>query len=155
MSDPNIPLACQNLLHSWATCIDTKSWASLSAIFAPVIDMDYSALGQPKAAAVQPSVYIDQLSSPDQLGNPDIQSHHLVGACKWTRESESRVSVDFQIMTALRRAPRDGTTAVLATGHGINTMVFAEADGEWKIAALKVGVLWIEKDFAAVFTPSL
>ncbi|KAI9040737.1 conidial pigment biosynthesis scytalone dehydratase Arp1 [Aspergillus affinis] len=155
MSDPDIPLACQNLLHTWATCIDTKSWARLPAIFAPVIDMDYSALGQLKATAVQPSVYIGQVSSSDQLGNPEIQSHHLVGACKWTRESEFRTSVDFQIMTAIRRAPRDGAAAVLATGHGINTMVFAQVNGEWKIAALKVGVLWIDGDFATVFTPSL
>ena len=127
----------------------------MPAIFAPTIDVDYSALGQPKATAIQPSVYISQFSDPNQLGSPDIQSHHLVGACKWTRGSESSATVEFQIMTALRRAPRDGKMAVGATGHGINTMDFTQVDGEWKIAALKVEVLWIDGDFAAVFTPDV
>ncbi|KAE8143482.1 hypothetical protein BDV38DRAFT_267375 [Aspergillus pseudotamarii] len=151
MSDPTIPLACQNLLHDWANCLDTKSWDRMPAIFAPKIDLDYSALGHVKATAVEPSVYIDRYSGPGQLGNPEIQSHHFVGACKWTRESESDVRVIFQIMAVHRRAPPDGGAAVFATGHGVNTMDFALIDGEWKIAAIKVGVLFMEGDFEGIF----
>ncbi|KAE8307538.1 conidial pigment biosynthesis scytalone dehydratase Arp1 [Aspergillus transmontanensis] len=152
MSDPSIPLACQNLLHDWANCLDTKSWDYMPTIFAPRIDIDYSALGQPKATAVEPSVYIDHYSSPSQLGNPEVQSHHFIGACKWTRESESNVRVIFQIMAVHRRAPKDGA-AVLATGHGINTIDFTQVEGEWKIVAIKVGVLFIEGDFEGIFKP--
>ncbi|KAK1140453.1 hypothetical protein N8T08_010399 [Aspergillus melleus] len=120
-----------------------------------MIDADLSALGQLNATAVQPSVYIRHVSNLDKLGNPSVQSHHLVGACKGTRESKTGTMVGFQIMTVIRQAPRDPEPAMLATGHGINTMDFAQVDGEWKIAALKVGVLWIEGDFAVIFTPKL
>ncbi|KAB8251752.1 Scytalone dehydratase [Aspergillus flavus] len=152
MSDPSIPLACQNLLHDWANCLDTKSWDRMPTIFAPRIDVDYSAVGTLKATAVESSVYIDHYSSPAQLGNPDIQSHHFIGACKWARELETHVRVVFQIMAVHRRAPKDGGAAVLATGHGVNTMDFKQVEGEWKIAAIKVGVLFMEGDFEGIFT---
>ncbi|GAB1193721.1 hypothetical protein APSETT444_002949 [Aspergillus pseudonomiae] len=150
MSDPTIPIACQNLLHDWANLLDTKSWAQMPAIFAPSIDVDYSSLGQIKATGVQPSVYIDHYASPTQLGNPEVQSHHFIGACKWTRESESHVRVVFQIMAVHRRTPQHGD-AVLATGHGVNTMDFAQVDGEWKITGIKVTLLWFEGDFDGIF----
>ncbi|KAB8265390.1 conidial pigment biosynthesis scytalone dehydratase Arp1 [Aspergillus pseudonomiae] len=155
MSDKSIPLACQHLLYNWANSIDTKAWASLLALFAPMIDVDYSALGLLKAAAVQPALYVRQVSSPRQLGNPDIQTQHMIGACKWTRESESHARVAFQILAAHRREPQAGDAAILATGHGVNTMDFAQIDGEWKIAALKVGVLWVEGDINDIFKPRL
>ncbi|KAE8376943.1 hypothetical protein BDV26DRAFT_222039 [Aspergillus bertholletiae] len=153
MSDQIVPVACQNLLHDWATCIDTKSWDQMPALFAPVVDLDYSALGQPKAPGVQPSVYIGHVSSPGQLGTPDVNTHHFIGACKWMRESESQARVVFQIQAVHRRAPQDGNAAMLATGHGLNTMDFTLVQGEWKIAALKVGVLWIEGDLDKIFNP--
>ena len=124
MSDPDIPLACQNL-HSWATCIDTKHWARMPVIFSPMIEVDLSALGQLNATAVQPSVYIRQVSNLDRLGNPNVQSHHLVGACKGTREPKTGAMVGFQVMTVIRQAPRNPEPAMLATGRGINTMDFA------------------------------
>ncbi|KAE8344381.1 hypothetical protein BDV24DRAFT_160523 [Aspergillus arachidicola] len=155
MSDQQVPLACQNLLYNWADYIDTKAWTSMSAIFAPSIDVDYSAMGQLKATAVQPSLYIRQISNPRQLGNPSIQTHHLIGACKWTRYSESHARVIFQILAAHRRATQGDDAAVLATGHGANTMDFVRVDGEWKISALKVEVLWMDGDFHGVFKPKL
>ncbi|KAE8168010.1 Scytalone dehydratase [Aspergillus tamarii] len=155
MCDQNIPWACRNLLYNWADCIDTKAWASMSAIFAPVIDVDYSAIGQPKAIAIEPSLYIRQISNPHQLGNPDIQTHHFIGASKWTRDSESHVRVVFQILAAHRRAPQGDDSGARATGYGANTIDFTQVNGEWKIAALKVGVLWMDGDFNAIFTHKL
>ncbi|OGM47653.1 conidial pigment biosynthesis scytalone dehydratase Arp1 [Aspergillus bombycis] len=150
MPDSTIPVACQNLLHDWANMLDTKSWTRMPTIFAPSIDVDYSDLGHIKATAVPPSFYIDHYSSPNQLGNPEVQSHHFIGACKWTRESESHVRVVFQIMGVHRRTPQDGEV-VRATGHGVNTMDLTRVDGEWKIGAIKVTILWMDGDFDAIF----
>ncbi|KAB8069659.1 Scytalone dehydratase [Aspergillus leporis] len=159
MSSPNPLISCQNLLYDWAESMDTKSWPQLQALFAPTLSIDYSAVGGGKVSAIPSKAFVDRISSPARLGNPEIQTQHLIGSCKWAIISDKRMSVTFQVRAAHRRAfAREGNKegmVVQAIGHGVNTIEFKLVDAVWRIAGIMVEVRWMEGDFAAVFRSRL
>jgi scytalone dehydratase len=147
-------LQCQNILYDWVESIDTKSWPLLRSLFAPEVSIDYGALGGVKVTSGPPNIFIEWVSNPERLGNPDITTQHFIGACRWAELSETRWRAHFQIRAAHWRpsAKDGGATTLNANGYGLNTMEFELSEGgAWRIVLLTVGARWIEGDIGAVF----
>ncbi|PYH42441.1 scytalone dehydratase arp1 [Aspergillus saccharolyticus JOP 1030-1] len=146
-----------NVLFTWAESIDAKAWSQLQDLFAPTISIDYGAVGGPKASEAPSATFVDWVSDPTRLGNPEIITQHLLGACHWTEPFEDtagrmRVTVKFQIRAAHWKRTSSTSTSS-ATGHGTNLMeLVMDQQGQWKIVAVTVGMKWLEGDLQAVFS---
>lgn len=130
--------------------MDTKSWSKLESLFAPRISVDYSSVGGAQLSSVSPSSFIKTISSPEQLGNVEIITQHLIGACKWSELSETSLQAKFQIRAAHWR--KDGGKAINnANAHGVNTFEFELTEEGWKIASITVVARHVEGDFMGIF----
>ncbi|OOF95045.1 hypothetical protein ASPCADRAFT_405938 [Aspergillus carbonarius ITEM 5010] len=151
---PNI-LECQNLLYEWAESMDTKSWSKLQTILAPTISIDYTAIGWPKALTIPSTRFVENISKPTLLGNPEIQTQHFLGGCKWTVISETCIRVVVQLVAAHQRVSEEGdgrgVVGKQMFGRGVDRMELVWVDGGWKIAGLCVEVLWVEGDMQGIF----
>ncbi|PYI07838.1 scytalone dehydratase [Aspergillus sclerotiicarbonarius CBS 121057] len=144
------PLQCQNTLFDWAESIDSKSWSQLHSLFAAKISVDYGSLGGVDNNNLStPEAFVASCANPDKLGNPEISTQHLIGACRWEEVSEKKWSVSFQIRVAHWRS-REGGEVLNVNGYGLNTMEFELFEEGWKIVSIKIRGRMMEGDIAAL-----
>ncbi|KAJ5652605.1 NTF2-like protein [Penicillium longicatenatum] len=152
-STPQAFTQCQNILFDWADSIDAKAWSHLQSLFAPEISIDYKSVGGPQVSSIPSKVFVQGLSTPAQLGNPGVTTQHLIGACRWSELSKTRIQVKFQIRAAHWKVSdeNDGKERAYANGYGLDTMEFELGEEGWKIVLIAVEARWIEGDFKNIF----
>ncbi|KAJ5035557.1 uncharacterized protein L3040_008023 [Drepanopeziza brunnea f. sp. 'multigermtubi'] len=147
-------LVLESLVFEWADSYDAKDWARLKSILAPDLLIDYTSIGKaclwPKMSA---AAFVKMVSSPNFLGNPCLETQHLLGARRYERVSDSRIIGYHQIRAAHQVYTTPALEEVRHKGHvhASNVHYYAKVNGEWKFAGLKPTVRWSEHEFERVF----
>lgn len=135
-------------VFEWADSLDTKDWERLAANLAPELYVDYRALTLscwPKMSAAE---YIRRSRNEKWMGNPAIQTQHLIGASYYKRITIDEVEARHQIR-AFHQIHNNGTlsTATLR-GHGASgsTHWYRKIDGVWKLSGIRPSLYWTEKN---------
>ena len=109
------------------------------------------------------------MSSPGFLGDPDLDTQHLIGACKLRKVHDDEIEGKWQIRAAHQRyrnqdkvypgidniaKTKNGDRAVLLTGHShaITTLTYRLVEGEWKWGGIATDIRWNEAGFDKMFT---
>ena len=109
------------------------------------------------------------MSSPGFLGNPNVDTQHHMGACRFRRVGPDEIEGKWQIRAAHQRyrdegvsypgvektaKTKNGERAVLLTGHShaTITLVYKMVDGVWKWAGIETDIRWNENGFDKMFT---
>ena len=96
--------------------------------------------------------FVAMISDPLFLGDPNIDSQHMLTLSKWERISDTEILGHHQSRAAHIRW-NEGRKTIAATGHGhgVCTMTYKKIDGEWKWAGIKTKVHFNEHEFEKVF----
>ena len=95
------------------------------------------------------------MRNPLFLGDPNIDSQHMLGLSKWERISDTEIVSQHQSRAAhVRWNEGRKTVAVKGHGHGLVTMTYKKVDGVWKWAGIKTKVRFNEHEFEKVFLGS-
>lgn len=98
--------------------------------------------------------FVSMASGPHFLGNDRIKTQHFIGAGKWVRESDDKITSYNQMRVAHQRYKDDELKEVLYTGHahGKATMRFTLIDGSYKFSGLTPDIRWAENDYDKIFS---
>ena len=93
------------------------------------------------------------ISSESALGNPLLNTQHLIGASKWSVISDDEIVGVHQIRATHRRFADDERKVVAAEwqGHSTITMRYALIGGEWKLNYLFPAQGWPRHGSSDVF----
>ncbi|PVH88679.1 putative scytalone dehydratase [Cadophora sp. DSE1049] len=149
-------LDLEALVFKWADSYDAKDWSLLESILAPRLFVDYTDIGKKCWPAMPATEFLDMVTNDDFLGDPCIQTQHLLGAHYWERISDTHVIGHHQIRAAHQVFTGPDLKEVKLKGHSHATNVhyYTKVDGEWKFAGLKPTVRWNEHEFEKVFKGS-
>lgn len=85
------------LLFHWADSYDSKDWARLSKILAPVLNIDYTLVSGQSFPNIDAASFIAMISSAGFLGDPLLKTQHLLGACEYERIGENEIMAKQQL----------------------------------------------------------
>ncbi|KAK5993542.1 Scytalone dehydratase-like protein [Cladobotryum mycophilum] len=159
---------CTELTFEWADSYDTKDWARLASILAPTISVNYASVNDYRNDALPATEFVSMVSSPGFLGDKNVDTQHLMGACKLQKLSEDKIEGKWQIRAAHQRyreevvrypgvettaKTKGGDRAVLLTGHShaTITLFYKKVDGAWKWAGIVTDIRWNESGFDKMF----
>jgi scytalone dehydratase len=135
----------------------SQDWSRLQSIIAPTLFVDYTAIGKSRWEAMPASDFMAMVTDDDFLGDPTIQTQHLIGASRWVKMSDSFV-IGIHQLRAAHQVYTDAELKVIklrATSHATNEHYYRKMpDGVWKFAGLKPTVRWNEAGFEKVFKGS-
>jgi scytalone dehydratase len=95
------------------------------------------------------------MENPLFLGDPNIDSQHMLGLSKWERISDTEIISHHQSRAAhMRWNQGRKTIAAKGHGHGLVVTTYKKVDGEWKWAGIKTRVRFNEHEFDKVFLGS-
>ncbi|GES64664.1 scytalone dehydratase [Aspergillus terreus] len=143
----------KEITFEWADSYDAKDWDRLRKILAPTLRVDYSEVTGESLKVVSRDEFVDIVSSENFVGDPLVDTQHLVGASRFTRASEDEVQGFHQIRAAHQRYTSPDKTQVEAKGHG-HALIrhdYKRMDGKWLLAGLRPTVRWNEYDFEKIF----
>ena len=160
---------CIELTFEWANSYDTKDWDRLASILAPTVRINYASVNDYRHDALPASDFVAMVSSPDFLGDPNLDTQHHMGAFKLRKVSPDEIEGKWQIRAAHQRyqdegvrypgaertaKTKHGEKAVLLVGnsHAIITLVYRRVEGVWKWAGIETDILWNENGFDEMFT---
>ena len=92
------------------------------------------------------------MKNPLFLGDPNIDSQHMLGLSKWEKISDTEI-VSYHQSRAAHMRWNDGrkTVAAKGHGHGLVTTFYKKIGDEWKWAGIETKVRWNEHEFEKVF----
>lgn len=95
------------------------------------------------------------MKNPLFLGDPNIDSQHLLALSKWEKISDTEIVSHHQSRAAHMRW-EEGRKKIAAKGHGHGLVIttYRKVDGVWKWAGIKTKVRWNEHEFEKVFLGS-
>lgn len=160
---------CMELTFEWADSYDAKNWSRLASILAPTVRINYASVNDYHNDALPAADFVAMMSAPGFLGNPNIDTQHHMGACKFRRVASDEIEGKWQIRAAHQRyrdegvrypgvektaKTKKGERAVLLTGHShaTITLVYKKVDGVWKWAGIETEIRWNESGFDKMFT---
>lgn len=93
------------------------------------------------------------VSNPLFLGDPLVDSQHLLGSSKWVKKSDTLITGDHQSRAAHVRWTNEEKSGVAATGHGHAhiEVIYRRVEGVWKWSGITTHVGWNENDWESVF----
>lgn len=170
-------LGCQAALYEWAESYDSKDWERLARCIAPTLQVslspsgpahggasltpprlrrqiDYSAFLNKSWDALAAAEFVAMASDPRVLGNPRLQTQHLVGgASRWTRTGDAAMTGEHQMRVAHQKYADDARREVALKGHahGSATVWYRRVDGVWKFAGIRPNIRWAEYDHDKIF----
>ena len=99
------------------------------------------------------SEFMTMVSNPLFLGDPLVDSQHLLGAAKWIKESDTEIIGFHQSRAAHVRWTNEEKTGVAATGHGHGhiQVLYRKVEGIWKWSGITTHVRWNEHEWENVF----
>lgn len=97
--------------------------------------------------------FIPLASNPHFLGNASLKTQHFIGASRWEKTSETRVTGRHQVRVAHQRYTDDTLKEVALKGHahGGATTWYEKVDGVWKFAGLCPDIRWSEYNYEDIF----
>ncbi|MCJ1283721.1 hypothetical protein MMC26_003052 [Xylographa opegraphella] len=146
-------LACQELTFEWAESYDSKDWTRLASILAPTIKVNYASVNDFKDEALPASSFVAMMSDPKFLGDPLIDTQHLMGGSKYRKLSSTHIEAQHQIRAAHQRYKTLEKKEVEVKGHGyaMITLTYRQVEGVWKWGGITTLIRWNEHDFDKVF----
>ncbi|KFX92687.1 hypothetical protein V490_05238 [Pseudogymnoascus sp. VKM F-3557] len=156
-------LALSSLLFNWADSYDSKDWARLSRILAPVLLIDYTQVSGESYPSMAAESFVAMVSSPGFLGDPLLKTQHLLGACEWEKVDDNFVIARQQLRAGHLRFEDETHKVEKQRGHSHATNEFYlrrvwvkdvagdQEQLEWRWAGLKPEVRWNEYDFETIF----
>jgi scytalone dehydratase len=101
-----------------------------------------------------PDEYIAMVSDPGFMGDPLLQTQHLIGMSKWEKTRDDEIVGHHQMRVGNLRYKDESRQVEEMKGHShaSNTHYYKKVDGVWKFAGLRPEVRWNEYDFEHVFT---
>ncbi|CAL3963331.1 unnamed protein product [Diplocarpon coronariae] len=144
----------QSLVFDWADSYDAKDWDRLRSILAPTLHVDYTSIGKPCLwPQLSAGDFVRMVTSERFLGNPCLQTQHLLGAHYYERISDTQIVGHHQIRAAhqLYTGPDRQTVRLKGHVHASNVHFYTRVDGVWKFAGLRPTVRWSEHEFEKVF----
>ncbi|KAH9921544.1 Scytalone dehydratase [Epithele typhae] len=146
-------LALTACAFEWVDSYDRKDWDKLRTCVAPTLRVDFRSLFGKLWETMPADDFVAMISSPQVIGDRQLQTQHFIGASKWTRTSDTEVTGVHQLRVPHQRYTDETHTAVAVKGHahGISTNWYKKIDGEWKLAGVCPEVRWTEYDFDKLF----
>lgn len=152
------------------TDIEKQDWTRLQKILAPKLyvsppchfenhlvnpcytKINYAKVNNAQHTDLPADDFITMMKNPLFLGDPNIDSQHMLGLSKWEKLSDTEITSYHQSRAAHMRW-HDGRKAVAAKGHGhgLVTTFYRKIDDEWKWAGIETRVRWNEHEFEEVF----
>lgn len=116
------------------------------------MQIDYAGVNNAKFVDLPADEFITMMKNPLFLGDPNIDSQHMLGVSKWERHSDTEITGHHQSRAAHQRW-NDGRKTVAAKGHGHGVVIasYKKVDSQWKWAGIKTLVRWNEHEFDKVF----
>ncbi len=98
--------------------------------------------------------FVGLSSSKGFLGNIRIKTQHFVGASRWVKEADGKITGYHQMRVAHQKYKDDERKEVAFQGHahGKATTQYTLVDGEWKFSGLIPDIRWTEFDYDQIFT---
>jgi scytalone dehydratase len=118
------------------------------------LQINYDKVTNVKFDSLPSSEFMSMVSNPLFLGDPLVDSQHLIGAAaKWEKESEDLIVGYHQTRAAHIRWTTEKKTDVQATGHGHGhvEVFYRKVEGEWKWGGITTHVRWNEHDWESIF----
>jgi scytalone dehydratase len=117
------------------------------------LQIDYTHVSGKKWDAMRPDEYISMMSDPGFLGDPLLQTQHLLGMSKWEKITDDYIVGHHQLRAAHLRYADESRAVEEMRGHShaTNEHYYRKVDGEWKFAGLKPYIRWNEYEFEHVF----
>lgn len=84
----------------------------------------------------------------DFLGDPCVNTQHLLGMSRWERISDTQV-IGYHQLRAAHQVYTDASkkeVKLKGHSHATNEHYYTKIDGVWKFAGLKPTVRWNERD---------
>ena len=101
------------------------------------------------------SDFLSFISSPYLLGDPHVQTQHLLGGVRFERKvGKDEVVGYWQIRAAHQRylgERKDGGVECVGHGHGMVELTYRKEGAAWKIAGVKPYVRFAEGEFEKIF----
>jgi scytalone dehydratase len=97
--------------------------------------------------------FVGMVSNEKFVGDPLVDTQHLVGASRFIQVSENEIQGFHQLRAAHQRYTSPEKKQVEAKGHG-HALIrhdYEKIDGKWLLAGLRPTVRWNEYDFGKVF----
>jgi scytalone dehydratase len=167
-NQPKEHRACTELTFEWADSYDRKDWAALASILAPTLSINYASVNDFRNDALPAEEFLAMTSSPGFLGDPDLDTQHLMGAHKLRKIASDTIEGRWQIRAAHQRyrtggyvkgvdataTTKKGERPVLLTGHShaTITLTYRKIEGEWKWGGITTDIRWNEAGFDKMFT---
>jgi scytalone dehydratase len=103
---------------------------------------------------MQSEDYVAMVSNPDFLGDPLLQTQHLIGMSRWDKIADDYIVGHHQLRAANMRYADASRTVQKMSGHAhaTNEHYYRKVDGQWKFAGLKPTIRWNEDSFDKVFS---
>ncbi|MCJ1371117.1 hypothetical protein MMC20_002332 [Loxospora ochrophaea] len=138
-------LAVRELDFEWAESYDSKDWSRLASILAPTLSINYAKVTNTLSSSLPAASFLAMMSSPLFLGDPLVDSQHMLGAAKYRKVPPSLKGGDEVIMgTHQSRAAHvrwkdESKKEVVAKGHGHGCIEVRWNEGDWEGVFLGVG----------------
>jgi scytalone dehydratase len=133
------------------------------------VRVNYASVNDYRNDALPAADFVAMAADPGFLGDPDLDTQHLMGACRLRKVASDEIEGQWQIRAAHQRYRRDsviysgmertaktkkGERAVLLTGHSHAsiTLTYKLVDGEWKWGGITTDIRWNEDGFDKMFT---
>lgn len=96
--------------------------------------------------------FVAMMKDPLFLGDPNIDSQHMLGLSKWEKVSDTEI-ISYHQSRAAHIRWNDGRKSVAAKGHGHGLVktTYKKIGDEWKWAGIETTVRWNEHEFDQVF----
>lgn len=140
----------------------------MSSIVAPTVKVDYRSVNDFVDDAMPAEDFVAMTSNGGFLGDPNLDTQHLLGGHKLRKISDVEIEGLWQVRVAHQRyragssvegvdamaTTQKGKRPVLLTGHSHATIThfYRKVDGEWKWAGIDTDIRWNEVGFEKMFT---
>ena len=95
------------------------------------------------------------MQNPEFLGDPNIDSQHLLALSKWEKISDTEIRSEHQSRAAhVRWSDGRKNVAAKGHGHGLVKTTYKKVGEDWKWAGIETRVRFNEYDFDKVFLGS-
>ncbi|KAH7071145.1 hypothetical protein BKA63DRAFT_67655 [Paraphoma chrysanthemicola] len=122
----------RDISFKWSVAWDKKDISTFLAIAAPEIVADYTELlADGTLTRAEPEAWFKRAFQHDQIGHPDLKTQHLLGACMFTRISDTEARGDWQARAFHRRKYKDGHEAQWDVSSFVEH-TYLKVDGVWK-----------------------
>lgn len=110
-------------------------------------------IGQQCVPQMESEDFISTMSSPDLVGDPLVQTQHLLGAASYEYVAENEIVAVHQIRAAHQRYSDISLEDVACRGHGYGRVKhwYKRSGNVWKLAGLRPEMYWTEHDFSKIF----